>query len=153
MTARAYLTVLLTVAAVTAVASAIAAEGKLKKYVNLILSLVVLITMLAPLGDIIRDMTVQDPLPLPDVGAENSAADTLLEVTADTLKGELCRRLLLSADEVQVHIDGSVDREGTVTLRQITVTLTGDARMARERVWAYLAADTDCEVRVAIADE
>ncbi len=151
MTIRDYLVTLLTVSCVTAVASAIAAEGKLKKYVNLILSLVVMLTLLAPLGGVIGHITWEEWLPLPDAG-NTTGGDGLLEATENAVGEALCRALGLGREEVEVEISGSVNENGEVTLREIAVHLTGEARRARERVWTYLkeqVGDT-CDIRVSI---
>ncbi len=150
MTVRAYLTALLAVTAVTAVASAIAAEGTLKKYVNFILSVVVMLTLLAPLGDVLGSISAVEWLPETEAGGGVSSSEALLEVTAETLRARLCEELSLPVEEVQVHIDGRVQEGGEVTIREISVLLSGESRTARERVRGYLQARTECSVRVSI---
>ncbi len=152
MTIRTYLVAILTVAAVTAVASAVAAEGGLKKYVNLILSVVVMLTLLAPLGEVLAEALTWETPPVVDTDPSDSSSEALLTVTAETLRAHLCEELELPSAEVQVHIDGQVTAEGDVTLHEVAVILSGESRGARERVWVYLNARVSCSVRVAIRD-
>ncbi len=153
MTVRVYLTALLTVSSVTAVASVIAAEGKLKKYVNLILSVIVMLTLLAPLAPLLENLGGGEWLPTTDGDGAPGGADALLAVTAQTLQMRLCEELSLPREEVQVHIDGDVTEAGEVTLREVIVTLSGESRGARERVWVYLKANVTCPVRVGITED
>ncbi len=149
MTVRVYLTALVTVASVMAVASAIAAEGRTRKYVNLILSLVVMLILLAPLGGMLGDITGGEWLPSTDTDTDISG-DALLDVTENAVHETLCRELSLVPEEVHVHIDGEVGDEGEVTIRELTVTLSGESRGARERVWGYLKENATCPIRVTI---
>ncbi len=149
MTVRVYLTALITVASVSAVASAIAAEGKTKKYVNFILSLVVMLTLLAPLGEVLGQVTGGEWLPPAD-SEVGDRENTLLEVTEEVFHVTLCEALSLPPDEVRVHIDGTVGDAGEVSIHTLTVTLSGDSRGARDRVWDYLNENAACPVRVAI---
>ncbi len=148
MTVRVYLTTLLVVASVTAVASALAAEGKSKKYVNFILSLVVMLVLLAPLGEVMENIMTGD-IPTTD-HTEEVTGDALLRVTEEVMKTTIVSEMGLLADEVTIEIRGCVTGSGEVDISEITVTLTGEARHARERVWLYLREQTDCPVRVNI---
>ncbi len=153
MTVKNYLMTLLTVAAVTAVASCLTAEGKTKKYVHFILALVIMLVVTAPLGSLIWEVgEVEFP---PYTETTPSGGDAILRATEVAVKDVLCREFSLKQTEVQVTVDGEVTETGGVTMRAVTVTLFGESQSAREQIWLYLNTQVTagCDIRVAIAEE
>ncbi len=138
MTIGGYLTALITVASVTAIASALAAEGKTKRHVNFLLSIVVMLVLVTPLTSLIDAFDPEGWLPT-EGETSTDAGGALLRVCEQEIKIQLCDALALDAGEVDVKIHGQVAKDGTVLLDEVTVLLSGESRTAREAVWLYLS--------------
>lgn len=150
-----YLTTVILVCSVAAIASALAAEGKTKKHVRFLLSLIVMLVLLSPLVNLTSDgWDLQDFSWIAgnhaDGEQDGERGEVLLRAAANALSDALCGDLNIPAAEVKLGIDGEVDDDGQVRITRVTVTLSGDAAARREAVRAYLKRQMkcDCEVRV-----
>jgi len=149
MTIRGYLVTLITVCSVTAIASAVAAEGKSKKYVNFVLSVVVLLVLIAPLT---KWDALPFDLPLPDSTTAEATGDAVFRVTETALKQEIAASFSLDPDTVTVTVRGHVG--DTAAVEAVTVALRGDAVRHVGEIRAYLAREIrgNCEVTVYVGE-
>ena len=144
---KAYFITLIMVSATSVVASSISAEGKTKKYIDLLLGFIILLALLSPL----KELEVLIP-PLPDISSpeeEVSPADPVWEATEVALRSAICEAFSLSEGWVLVDVSGTLTDTGA-SIQRVTVTLSEQAKRHKEAVEQYLSLQikTDCEVRV-----
>lgn len=142
------LTVLLLTAAVSALASALAPEGKTKKYVQFALScltLLILLSAIPDLGTLLPD--------LPETGETDSngecAETAVLGATEQGLATAVCGEFSLPGGAVTVTVfsEGSGD---SFTLKSVSAVLNTEHSVYRDAVERYLreATGLECEVTV-----
>lgn len=146
---KTYVVTVILVCALGAIASLITPEGKMKKQVGFLISLMTLCAILAPLGNLTfegdGDEWLEDLFP----SYEGELGENwLLLATEEELRGHLCETFSLPREEVLVEVIGSCLDTGDVEIERVVVTLNGDSTREREGVRAYLAKHIFCEVEV-----
>lgn len=141
-----YFITLILVCAVSAVATAISPEGKSKKYVQFLLGVVIMTVLISPFRTV-RDLNLSLP-DLPD-GAVGDTENPIWEATETALREAICSRFGFERGWVGVSVTGELAGEQTV-IREVRVTLRGEAGEQRTAVLAYVKAQvrTECEVTV-----
>ena len=132
---------------VAAVASLLTPEGKLKREVHFLLALVVVASLLSPLNAEIewKSPFVSDSAGVSGVEDENAA----LTAAALALRARITAEFSLSEEEVGVSVGGKVSEVGDLTVRRVTVVLSGESAAARLSVLEYLQKElTGIEVTV-----
>ena len=146
---KTYVVTVILVCALGAIASFMAPEGRMKKHISFLLSIVTLCAILSPLGTLVYggegDGWLKDIFPSQQ---ENLGENWLLLVTEEEIRGKLCDAFKLSKEEVLVEVVGNCLDSGEVKLERVVVTLNGDSTREREGVRAYLATHILCEVEV-----
>ncbi len=148
-----YLVTILLVSAVTAVLGALPNEEKMKKTVSFALSLGVLSAIVLPLPTLLGKLPSDYSSFLDRLEAESLAGEDYLKAETLAAVGEgmaayLSERYGLAREEVSVTVSGEIV-DGTVILREVTLTLAGRAATADiPAMVKYIEGNTgaDCEV-------
>jgi hypothetical protein len=147
---KTYIITFLLVCGASAVAALLSPGGKIKKYIQFILSVVTLTAMFSPLTTLSDNL--ENPFPDVPITDGESGEHGLLLATEESLRGVICTQFELPKNEVLVEIIGEVSASGEVDIRRIVVTLLGDSTRYREGVRTYLKGHTTCEVEVHVGE-
>ena len=134
---------------VAAVASLLTPEGKLRRDVHFLLALAIVAALLSPLGTGIRwtQPSLSDSGSSTYAGEEDENA--ALTAAALSLRSHLAAEFSLAEEEIGVSVGGKVTDAGELSVRRVTVVLSGESAGARLPVLEYLQAElTGIEVTV-----
>ena len=139
-----YFAMLVGVCAVAAIAATIAPGGRIGKHIDLLLSLLILLVLLSPLGNLSEELP---DLELPNTEITYPEASPIWEATEVALSEVICAEFNLARGWVLVSVTGEIVGE-EVYSRKVTIKLSSDAREKREEVERYIRQNIrgDCEV-------
>lgn len=141
-----YFAMLVGVCAVAAIAASISPGGRIGKYIDLLLSLLILLVLLSPLGNLSEELP---DLELPDAEIVYPEASPVWEATEVALAEAICAEFDLARGWVLVSVKGEMAGE-TASLEKIEVTLSSSAKEKAEAVAQYIRQNVrgECEVVV-----
>ncbi len=147
---NAYFTTLAVTTALVSLLSLFSAEGTTKRYVELLLSVCLMLAVVSPLRGLVASLPGWQ-IPGEEAPSPEPSYSLLLQEAEEALCLALCGDLGLNPAQVSLKLQGDTDQGGTLTLTHATLTLSGQAREAAERAKDYLKhniQNCDCEVTV-----
>gem|GEM_PF-5842766 len=138
--------------AITAISAGIldifSQSGKLKKYVKYIISLIIVISLLLPIGNIIS--SIPDNAEPPDIQPEHeNTIDTNIENTfVLALKNSIHSRFSIPSEAIDIKI-GTEKNNKEIYINKISVIIKDKTYFCfSERINVFLKSITDCEIEV-----
>ncbi len=142
---KAYLTTLLLVCAVSAIATAISPEGRQKTYIQFVLGIVVLTVILAPIAGDFGELT------LPQLPSAEGEADVspVFRATEVALREAIAEQFRIPSGWITVEVLGTFEEE-QLQIQKVNVTLREGAKSYGEEIELYLkgAIQGGCEIFV-----
>ena len=141
-----YFGMLVGVCAIAAIAATVAPEGRLGKHIDLLLSLLILLVLLSPLGNLSEKLPA---LSLPNEEEVYPEASPIWEATEVALSEAICTEFGFARGWVLVSVTGEIVGEDAY-IKQIEVILSASAREKTREVREYILSNVrgECEVVV-----
>ena len=141
------LSTIILISAAASAGTALAPQGKTKKTVLFAVSLVTLLSLIAPLLSALSEGGIlPDPSLFPDTEAA-APSEIVADAAASALSKEIATRFGVTPLSVTFRLpsDGAPGK--------ITVTLPPDAAEIKDKIAAWIRANADASVTVTLADE